>query len=112
MTADEIGKIRPTGQPPRAIAHYAVGKIRYCPNHPEKDGVLIYLKPALMAADVLGYSNRNSAFPNDTTANQWFDESHFENYRAMGEATGRSALDHIHDEVVRLLGAVKEQWNG
>jgi len=110
MTADEIGKIRPTGQPPRASAHYAVGKIRYCPNHPENDGMLIYLKPALVAADaadVLGYSNRNSAFPNDTTANQWFDESHFENYRAMGESTGRAAMDHIHDELVRLLGTVK-----
>lgn len=40
---------------------------------------------------------------NDSTANQWFDESHFENYRAMGEATGRSSLPTIEAEVKRLL---------
>ena len=106
MKLDEIGKMRPTGQPPRATAHYAVGAIHYCPGVPEQDGTLIYLKPALVAtdaADVLGYASRNSAFPNDSTANQWFDESHFENYRAMGEATGRSSLPTIQAEVKRLL---------
>lgn len=111
MLADEIGKIRPIGTPPRASAHFAVGTIHYCPKRPAEDGVLIYLKPALVAADaadVLGYSSRNSEFPNDSTANQWFDEKHFENYRAMGEATGRAAMDHIHDEIVRVLGVVKE----
>jgi hypothetical protein len=106
MKLDEIGKMRPAGQPPRATAHYAVGAIHYCPGVPAQDGTLIYLKPALVAtdaADVLGYASRNSAFPNDSTANQWFDESHFENYRAMGEATGRSSLPTIEAAVKRLL---------
>jgi hypothetical protein len=82
------------------------GTIYYCPGVPERDGTLIYLKPALVAtdaADVLGYASRNSAFPNDSTANQRFDESHFENYRAMGEATGRSSLVTIQAAVERLL---------
>jgi hypothetical protein len=111
MKLDEIGKMRPTGQPPRATAHYAVGTIHYCPGVPERDGVLIYLKPALVAtdaADVLGYASRNSSFPNDSTANQWFDESHFENYRAMGEATGRSSLPTIQAAVQRLLYPSRE----
>jgi len=106
MTADESGKLKPTGQPPRAAAHFAVGKIHYVPGNRRADGVLIYLKPALLEADpadLLGYSSRNSAFPNDTTANQWFDESHFENYRAMGEATGRAALDTVAVAIQRLL---------
>jgi hypothetical protein len=106
MKADEVGKMRAIGQPPRATAHYAVGTIHYCPGVPEQDGTLIYLKPALVAtdaADVLSYASRNSAFPNDSTANQWFDESHFENYRAMGEATGRSSFATIQAEVKRLL---------
>ncbi len=106
MLADEIGKIRPIGKPPRAAAHFAVGTIHYCPKKPEEDGVLIYLKPALVAADaadVLGYSSRNSQFPNDTTANQWFDEKHFENYRAMGEATGRAAMSRIQECMEKVL---------
>jgi hypothetical protein len=115
MKLDEIGKMRPTGQPPRATAHYAVGTIHYCPGIPERDGVLIYLKPALVAtdaADVLGYASRNSAFPNDSTANQWFDESHFENYRAMGEATGRSSLPTIQAAIQRLLYPSQQAGSG
>lgn len=106
MKADEIGRLKPTGEPPRATAHYAVGTIHYSPGNPADDGVLIYLKPALVAvdpADVLGYASRNCAFPNDSTANQWFDESHFENYRAMGEATGRASLSTVAAAVQRLL---------
>lgn len=106
MKADEIGRIKPTGEPPRAAAHCACGLIHYSPGKPADDGVLIYLKPALVAADpadVLGYASRNSAFPNDSTANQWFDESHFENYRAMGEETGRASLLTIQTAVGKLL---------
>jgi hypothetical protein len=94
MKADELGKILPDGQPPRAAAHFAVGAIHYIPGDLASDGILIYLKPALVkddAADLLGYAATNKQFPHDTTANQFFDESHFENYRAMGEATGRTA---------------------
>ena len=88
ITADEIGKITPAGAPPRAMAHFATGLIRYTPGNPADDGILIYVKPALQAsdsADLLGYSRTNPAFPHDSTVDQWFDESHFENYRALGE---------------------------
>jgi predicted acylesterase/phospholipase RssA len=105
MKADEIGKILPDGKPPRATAHYAVGAIHYVPGDPASDGVLIYLKPALVkddAADLLGYAATNSEFPHDTTANQFFDESHFENYRAMGEATGRTARAAIEQALNKI----------
>jgi hypothetical protein len=105
MKADEIGKIIPDGKPPRATAHYAVGAIHYVPGDPASDGVLIYLKPALVAsdaADLLGYAATNSEFPHDTTANQFFDESHFENYRAMGEATGRTARPTIEQALNKI----------
>jgi hypothetical protein len=90
-----------------AQSHFAVGKIHYPPGSAEDDGVIIYLKPTLMAddpADVLGYKAQNDAFPNDTTANQWFDEAHFENYRALGKAAGTAAgtaiAAGIHDLLV------------
>ena len=105
MKADELGKILPDGQPPRATAHFAVGVIHYVPGDPASDGVLIYLKPALVkddAADLLGYAASNKQFPHDTTANQFFDESHFENYRAMGEATGRTARAAIEQALNKI----------
>ena len=64
------------------------------------------IKPALLASDatdVLGYSGQNAAFPHDTTDNEWFDEAHFENYRALGEITGRASLPVIEKEIRRLL---------
>jgi hypothetical protein len=106
ITADEVGKITPTGMPPRASAHFATGSIHYTPGNPADDGILIYVKPALQAsdsADLLGYSRMNPAFPNDSTVDQWFDESHFENYRALGEAAGRAALGRIKSAIYPLL---------
>jgi hypothetical protein len=106
ITADEIGKITPAGAPPRAMAHFATGLIHYTPGNPADDGILIYVKPALQAsdsADLLGYSRTNPAFPHDTTVDQWFDESHFENYRALGEAAGRAALGSIRNAIGALL---------
>jgi hypothetical protein len=109
MKADEIGKIKPGGTPARAASHFAVGVIHYVPGQPASDGVLLYLKPALVkddSADLLGYAAANSQFPHDTTANQFFDESHFENYRAMGEATGRTARGAIQ-EALNKIGVLR-----
>ena len=78
----------------RSKAHFAIGKIRYNPVSIEEDGTIIYIKPSLVdgdPGDVLAYAGTNPCFPNDTTANQWFDEMHFENYRALGQAAGASA---------------------
>ena len=45
--------------------------------------------------DVLAYRDMNGAFPDDPTANQWFDESQFESYRSLGFHSFKSlaALD-------------------
>ena len=91
----------------RSEAHFAVGKIHYNPDLPEEDGTIIYLKPALVESDpcdVLAYAKKDQCFPHDTTANQWFDEAHFENYRALGEASASAASDEIAAEIHRLLG--------
>ena len=51
------------------------------------DGVLVYLTPALGAddpADVQAYARANTAFPHESTADQWFTESQFESYRQLG----------------------------
>jgi hypothetical protein len=84
-----------------AQSHSAVGKIRYS-NSSEDDGLIIYLRPTLVASDpvdVLGYSAVNPDFPDDTTANQWLDEAHFENYRDLGQVTGSAAEATIREAV-------------
>ena len=62
-----------------------IGAINYPEGGPE--GVLIYVKPGYLAdapADVRAFAAGDPKFPHDTTLNQWFTESQFESYRALG----------------------------
>jgi hypothetical protein len=69
-------------------AHCVVGTIRYPEDKPEdKLGVVVYIKSSLTGdepGDILNYKKEHSAFPHDTTLNQWFTESQFESYRRLG----------------------------
>ncbi len=108
----DLQKIAPKASPDdpgslRSQAHFAVGKIRYSPDSPKEDGTIIYLKPALVHSDpcdVLAYAKKDKLFPHDSTANQWFDEAHFENYRALGEASASAASEEIDADMRRILG--------
>jgi hypothetical protein len=72
----------------------AVGSVAY----PEGGkGEILYLKPSFLTdlpADVLAYGRMDQAFPHDSTAEQWFSESQFESYRALG----RWHFDQLHAE--------------
>jgi hypothetical protein len=77
----------------------AIGKILY----PDVDGYdgtpadyhkqcghLLYIKPAVYSdcpPDVRTYRKENTSFPHETTADQFFSESQFESYRALGRHT-------------------------
>ncbi|MBC7951398.1 MAG: hypothetical protein H7Z12_06175 [Rhodospirillaceae bacterium] len=72
---------------------YAVGTIRY-PGKPP--GRLFYIKATLvdnLPADLYAYRAVNAAFPNDTTADQFFDEDQFEAYRGLGYALGWQLIE-------------------
>jgi len=111
IVLDDLGPLRP--QPSssdaailRSKAHFVTGKIRYNPASAHEDGAIIYIKPSLVDGDpddVLAYAGTNKSFPNDTTANQWFDETHFENYRALGQASGASAAKVIDAGIRHVL---------
>jgi hypothetical protein len=67
----------------------AVGRVTY-PEDDAKEGRIIYIKPGLyddVPADVRAYAAADAKFPHDTTLNQWFTESQFESYRALGAHT-------------------------
>jgi len=90
----------------RSVVHFVTGKIRHTPDFPQEAGTIIYIKPSLVNGDpddVLAYAGVHKTFPNDTTANQWFDEMNFENYRALGQATGASAKDAIEAAIKHVL---------
>ena len=72
----------------RTRRHFVIGRIHY-PNSPE--GRILYIKPGLDGdepLDVTRYAIRRRSkgdpFPHQSTADQFFDESQFESYRALG----------------------------
>jgi len=77
------------------VPYFAVGTISYLSDAPVGDppappeGRVLYLKPVVRgdeaAADVIAYKRAHDAFPDQTTADQWFDESQFESYRRLGQ---------------------------
>jgi len=72
-----------------ASRHCAVGQIEYkmVDGPGAKNGTLIYIKASLSGKepqDVQTYAAENPAFPHQSTADQWFDESQFESYRRLG----------------------------
>jgi len=95
------------GSKPDSDHNYcAIGTIRYScvDKHPDKenafyDGVLIYIKPSLIGGeprDILNYHRDNPTFPEEAITDQWFSESQFESYRALG--------NHMIEEICKEIG--------
>lgn len=97
----------------KATQNFVVGTITYSRGHAEKlgweikeeanggnqlTGTIIVFKPAMMGnepPDVRQYAIENSDFPQQTTANQWFDEAQFESYRQLGQFCAQNVLEGI-----------------
>ena len=91
----DIAGLRPPSAGRRAQCKrgFALGRVRYprgTPTSPDfDDGIIVYLQAvpiAAMPTDVDSYWRRNMQFPNDTTADQFFDEDNLEAYRELGYA--------------------------
>lgn len=71
----------------------AKGKIKYASG---KTGTLVFVKTLLTAkssAQVKTFANIDPNFPNDSTANQFYDEQHFDAYRTLGYENMEAALE-------------------
>src|SRR5262249_36482129 len=68
--------------------YYAIGEIDYCTaDGAEENGKVLYIKAGYHgteSAGVRGYAKANPEFPHQATIDQWFTESQFESYRALG----------------------------
>lgn len=73
----------------------ALGKIRYpkAGNRRGETGHLLYIKSSISGAEaeyIREYRTRNTAFPHESTGDQFFDEMQFEAYRALGYDSAKS----------------------
>src|SRR5439155_20416304 len=103
--------------------HAAVGLVRYDDLDPAAlPGLLLYVKSSLTGdepADVLNYRARHGDFPHQSTADQFFTESQFESYRALGYHVASQVFgDAVRDaadatgRVVprRLFATLRRRW--
>ncbi len=93
----DVHPIRPRGSDLKSDWHCAVGKVRYSDVHGDgtADGILVYIKASLTAdedSDIDNYRAAHHDFPHQTTGDQFFDESQFESYRALGEHIAAKVL--------------------
>jgi hypothetical protein len=95
-----------------AKTHFTVGKIKYAPNKSNSagddktssgddktdTGWLLYLRASVTGdedAIISNYRKGNERFPNETTADQFFDEHQFEAYRLLGLHIGQVAFKTV-----------------
>jgi hypothetical protein len=72
---------------PYARARAALARVRY-EDEVEAGSWLLYLKPTLCGdepADLIKYHHDHPDFPQETTADQFFDEAQWESYRKLGQ---------------------------
>ncbi len=72
---------------------YLVGEITYDDG---STGTLVYIKTTMIEGlpkDIYGYKNAHPDFPDETTADQFFDEKQFEAYRELGYRIGLSVTE-------------------
>ncbi len=104
----DTNKLRPAGEDRFCEQHYAVGKIKYSDG---TEGTLLYLKSSLTKndrRDVQSFAEEDGAFPHDSTADQFFNETRFESFRALGEDVFGSVMtdvtERIRQEPITLAG--------
>ena len=89
-----LGRLFGTQDTRRSESGFESGTIDYGEG---KIGQILVIKPSLSAhkdepADIYHYSEAEPTFPQQSTADQWFDESQFESYRKLGFTLCSQAL--------------------
>jgi hypothetical protein len=97
----------------KEAATFVMGTVTYAKDHLDalgwtntddddnRRGIIILIKPAMTAgvnADIRQYSLENETFPDQTTADMFFDEAQFESYRKLGEFCAKLAFEKLNAE--------------
>ena len=83
----DLSTLNPSGADRSSATNFIEGTITY-PNNFQ--GNILYIKSLFtpgLPPDLVNYRKEHSAFPDDSTLNQWFTESQFESYRRIGHFT-------------------------
>jgi len=94
-----LGAMRPSELGAVVKRGWAVGTIKYPGTHSQ--GILLYLQATPIAGmnpDTVSYWRRNPDFPNQTTADQFFDEEQLEAYRELGMGIAQTAVQALKGE--------------
>lgn len=81
----------------RSNAGFVRGTVTYATNSERATGKILLIKPTLCReraepADIYNYASSDDTFPQQTTMDQWFDESQFEAYRCLGSLLTEDAF--------------------
>ena len=104
----------PDGRPGEG-RYVATATIRYTAidGPAAKDGTLIYLKPGCynddyFPRDVYNYAMESPEFPHEPTSDQFFSESQFESYRALGRHAVNEICSNYEDPVYPRIPISKQ----
>jgi len=105
--------IAPDPETGRSLFHCAVGTIHYEQNDPvATPGYLLYIKASLSGdepTDIKQYKAEHSAFPHESTGDQWYSESQFESYRKLGQHVADQVLHQARDDAAQHSRAASRQ---
>jgi Patatin-like phospholipase len=92
----------------------AVARIGYSKVDGEcEDGYLVYVKPMFLgneSPDVRSYHSEQLDFPQQSTANQWFNESQTESYRMLGLETMDEISRHLKGATLDHVRRAAEEY--
>ncbi|NJO12165.1 MAG: hypothetical protein HC872_00355 [Gammaproteobacteria bacterium] len=113
----------PVGNDPKTGFYCATAIIHYEDmDEGAQPGKLVYVKPTICGEnpvpyDVYSYSRASDMFPHEPTSDQWFSESQFESYRALGmhifeqlpasSGSIQSFIEDMHARVDKLHGGTE-----
>jgi hypothetical protein len=118
-----LDALEPLGDPAFSRLHYSIGTIIY-PGE-TAHGKLVYIKSSVTGdepVDIVEFRKRHCEFPHTSTVNQFFDESHFESYRALGHHVASGVFGHdmdplpaddgtpIASRLEKLFAQVEKDW--
>ncbi len=85
-------------------AYFVKGTITYADG---QKGTLLYIKTTMTGHEpeqLLGYRRKNPTFPDETTADQFFNEAQFESYRKLGELIGEKCCEVVNEKTGKKTG--------
>lgn len=96
-----------------SLFHCMVGRIHYEQRDPvATPGYLLYIKASLSgneSTDIKQYKAEHSAFPHESTGDQWYSESQFESYRKLGQHVAEQVLQRARDDAAQHSRAASRQ---